>query len=173
MYAFRLRRKISSKHLLSRKGVHFHRKNRFSHNKKTNHRKNRFSHKKKTNLRLLDTPNELITLLYRTSSHTTISLTPVKIYPSSVNEMHLNFSFFNDISIVSSSFRAGVLAFHGTWHLLFFSTNVVGYYMKKCIMRNKSNIKYAFTRNQQHNIYIYIYPPRYIRTSSSSCTFFF
>ena len=117
MYAFRLRRKISSKHLLSRKGVHFHRKNRFSHNKKTNHRKNRFSHKKKTNLRLLDTPNELITLLYRTSSHTTISLTPVKIYPSSVNEMHLNFSFFNDISIVSSSFRAGVLAFHGTWHL--------------------------------------------------------
>ena len=118
MYAFRLRRKISSKHLLSRKGVHFHRKNRFSHNKKTNHRKNRFSHKKKTNLRLLDTPNELNTLLYRTSSHTTISLTPVKIYPSSVNEMHLNFSFFNDISIVSSSFRAGVLAFHGTWHLL-------------------------------------------------------
>ena len=116
MYAFRLRRKISSKHLLSRKGVHFHRKNRFSHNKKTNHRKNRFSHKKKTNLRLLDTPNELITLLYRTSSHTTISLTPVKIYPSSVNEMHLNFSFFNDISIVSSSFRAGVLAFHGTWY---------------------------------------------------------
>ena len=118
MYAFRLRRKISSKHLLSRKGVHFHRKNRFSHNKKTNHRKNRFSHKKKTNLRLLDNPNELNTLLYRTSSHTTISLTPVKIYPSSVNEMHLNFSFFNDISIVSSSFRAGVLAFHGTWHLL-------------------------------------------------------
>ena len=121
MYAFRLRRKISSKHLLSRKGVHFHRKNRFSHNKKTNHRKNRFSHKKKTNLRLLDTPNELITLLYRTSSHTTISLTPVKIYPSSVNEMHLNFSFFNDISIVSSSFRAGVLAFHGTWHLIFWT----------------------------------------------------
>ena len=118
MYAFWLRKKISSKHLLSRKGVHFHRKNRFSHNKKTNHRKNRFSHKKKTNLRLLDTPNELITLLYRTSSHTTISLTPVKIYPSSVNEMHLNFSFFNDISIVSSSFRAGVLAFHGTWHLI-------------------------------------------------------
>ena len=116
MYAFWLRKKISSKHLLSRKGVHFHRKNRFSHNKKTNHRKNRFSHKKKTNLRLLDTPNELITLLYRTSSHTTISLTPVKIYPSSVNEMHLNFSFFNDISIVSPSFRAGVLAFHGTWH---------------------------------------------------------
>ncbi len=28
----------------------------------------------------------------------------------------LNFSFFNDISIVSPSFRAGVLAFHGTWY---------------------------------------------------------
>ena len=81
--------------------------------------KNRFLHKKKTNLRLLDTRNELITLLHRTSSHTTISLTPVKIYPSSVNEMHLNFSFFNDISIVSSSFRAGVLAFHGTWYYIF------------------------------------------------------
>ena len=144
MYAFRLRRKISSKHLLSRKGVHFHRKTRFSHNKKTNHRKNRFSHKKKTNLRLLDTPNELITLLYRTSSHTTISLTPVKIYPSSVNEMHLNFSFFNDISIVSSSFRAGVLAFHGTWHLYFISILIYSIYQnlhkEACVLIETSYI---------------------------------
>ena len=127
MYAFWLRKKISSKHLLSRKGVHFHRKNRFSHNKKTNHRKNRFSHKKKTNLRLLDSPNELITLLHRTSSHTTISLTPVKIYPSSVNESYSpTVCWWNNlvkVTFIDLPYHALVC----TWYRTISSTSTLNY----------------------------------------------
>ena len=78
-------------------------------------------YKQHTKLKPSSTSNSLFHILMLCPLTTSFSsyYNVLKLKTRSSDVPSLNFITFNDISIVSPSFRAGVLAFHGTWHLLF------------------------------------------------------